>query len=159
MKKFISLRIDASRDLFTHSFKSPMRDRSDVYIYMYLVSDRSCASSRSLRFKKAGSLISHDESREGRTVTYTSDYRRGRWESPIRMDAKNIRPARICKWTGESSATNRLSQIVPLLGRFRGHNAIVLEIVTHGGDHRDFFLYTCHTWLSVECFTLFFQFF
>lgn len=62
---------------------------------------------------------------------------------PFEWTRKNIRPARICKWTGESSATNRLSQIVPLLGRFRGHNAIVLEIVTHGGDHRDFFFYTC----------------
>lgn len=58
---------------------------------------------------------------------------------PFEWTRKNIRPARICKWTGESSATNRLSQIVPLLGRFRGHDAIVLEIVTHGGDHRDFF--------------------
>lgn len=57
---------------------------------------------------------------------------------PFEWTRKNIRPARICKWTGESSATNRLSQIVPLLGRFRGHDAIVLEIVTHGGDHRDF---------------------
>ena len=45
---------------------------------------------------------------------------------------KNARPARIRKWTGESSATNRLSQIVLLRGRFRGHRAIVLEIVTHG---------------------------
>lgn len=49
-----------------------------VYIYIYLASDRSCASSRSLRFKKAGSLISRDESRQGGTGTYTSDYRRGR---------------------------------------------------------------------------------
>lgn len=80
---------------------------------------------------------------------------------PFEWTRKNIRPARICKWTGESSATNRLSQIVPLLGRFRGHDAIVLKIVTHGGDHRDFFTrdFLRHTWLSIECFFFFFFFF
>lgn len=47
------------------------------------------------------------------------------------MDAKNARPTRIRKWTRESSATNRLSEIVPVGGRFRRYHAIVLEIVTH----------------------------
>lgn len=118
---------------FTYSLKSPAKDRINSNLWCS-VSARSRASSRSLRFKKAGSLISRVESRQGTTGTYTSDYQRGRWESPIPMDAKNARPARIHKWTRESSATNRLSQIVLLRGRFRGHNAIVFENVTHGGN-------------------------
>lgn len=73
---------------------------------------------------------------------------------PFRWDAKNACPARIRKWTGESSATNRLSRIVLLRGRFRGHRAIVLEIVTHGGDAGDF-LPVCHTVYSRPFHSLF----